>query len=162
MYHAPHYPFGTDCRAWTQPLRGDLRRQAQGRRGPRRGPARARPVRCLVRQDPREQPGCQAQPPGARQARRTACRGGDAYRRSCGRNGARKISFVIICCMNIILPRNSQILPSSKFTIVVRRDISLRIAPQESSSKKLACDILENLRIRLDSVKRMTQIQNTS
>ena len=53
-------------------------------------------------------------------------------------------------------------IPNLKFTIVVRRDISLRIAPQESSSKKLACDILENLRIRLDSVKRMTQIQNIS
>ena len=53
-------------------------------------------------------------------------------------------------------------IPNLKFTIVVRRDISLRIAPQESSSKKLACDILENLRIRLDSVKRMTKIQNTS
>ena len=33
---------------------------------------------------------------------------------------------------------------------------------QRISSKKLACDLLANPKIRLDSVKRMTKIQNTS
>ena len=52
-----------------------------------------------------------------------------------------------------------------KFTIHHSRPLRpflCEIAPKECSSKNLACDILANLKIRLDSVKRMTQIQNTS
>ena len=45
---------------------------------------------------------------------------------------------------------------------IMWQKLILRIAAQRRSSKKLACDLLANPKIRLDSVKRMTQIQNTS
>ena len=81
---------------------------ARGLRGPR-GPGRVvgDPDAGIECADARRSRRCVAVFAAARvrsRARRTACCGGDAHRRSCGRNRARTISFVIICCMNIIYP----------------------------------------------------------